>query len=152
MGKTQNGKAPANASESEPRMSTRNRKRKVPSSAFPPAGSSVTAAAATFPGASSPRTLTRLVTRANSSSWLRDGFDEDEGDVDEEDWEYEEDDGDCEEDDDFYELTTKRVRNRLDKPVKARPLVRGRDVFLSREAPPPSKRQRLGLGSGSVCG
>ncbi|OBT75172.1 hypothetical protein VF21_05507 [Pseudogymnoascus sp. 05NY08] len=53
---------------------------------------------------------------------------------------------------DFHGLTTERIRNRPDKPVEAHGLVRGRDYFLSREAPPPSKRQRLGLGSGSVCG
>jgi hypothetical protein len=53
---------------------------------------------------------------------------------------------------DFHELTTKRIHNRPDKPVEAHGLVRGTDFFLSREAPPPSKRQRLGLRSGSVCG
>ncbi|KFZ11333.1 hypothetical protein V501_04822 [Pseudogymnoascus sp. VKM F-4519 (FW-2642)] len=56
--------------------------------------------------------------------------------------------------DDFHELTIKRIRNRPDKPVEPHGLVRGTDFFPSREAPPPSKRQRLSLrsGSASVCG
>ena len=54
---------------------------------------------------------------------------------------------------DFHELMGKKMNTRPDKPVEAlRGLVWGIDFVSSGVAPPPSKRQCLGDGSGSVRG
>ncbi|KFY82324.1 hypothetical protein V500_10627 [Pseudogymnoascus sp. VKM F-4518 (FW-2643)] len=85
----QNGEAPANMSELEPRMSLKDGMRNAPSSPIFPAGSLVEDAedaAASLPDNSSPRTITGLVARATSSSspQLRSDSDENEEDTDEE--------------------------------------------------------------------